>query len=184
MIPRRKNTNGDVTRRSSKLYTAYEVNLHFTPTISGFSCYPTTGIVGSRPFKNRYREVVFMLESKGLYASSNEIRRAVGCFNKFPDPDLTGVLQHSRAAFECVARKVTGYSNPKQKIYWILKQRPDILPDPLRKEALKLWTDASKKGAHIREGEDPTYTEAEWVVDTSIQLCMYMARKMDNGDGS
>ena len=181
MLPRKKNTNRYVTRRSSKLYTVYEVNLQFTPTISGFSCYPTTGIVGSRPFKNRYRKVVYMLESKGLYTSRNEIRRAVNCL-KFPDQDLPGAATHSRAAVECVAREVTGY--PKQDLYQILKQHPDILPDPLRKEALKLWRDASNKGAHLREGGEPTYAEAEWVVDTSIKLCLYLAHKIDNVDSS
>lgn len=184
MIPRRKNTNGDVTRRSSKLYTVYEVNLQFTPTISGFSCYPTTGIVGSRPFENRYRKVVNVLESKGLYTSRNEIQRAVNCL-RFLDPDLTGAATHSRAAVECVARKVTRY--PKKNLYQILKileQHPDILPAHLVEEGLELWRDASEKGAHLREGDKLTHAEAEWVVVISIKLCLYLAHKIDNVDSS
>lgn len=181
MIPRRKNTNGDVTRRPSKLYTVYEINLQFTSTIGGFSCYPTTGIVGSRPFKNRYRKVVYMLESKGLYTSSNAIQSAVNCL-KFPDQDLPGAVMHSRAVVECVAREVYGDRN--LMLPQILDLHPAILPAPLVEEARKLWRDASNKGAHLREGGEPTYAEAEWVVDTSIKLCLYLAHKIDNVDSS
>lgn len=183
MVPRKKNTNRYVTRRPSKLYTVYEIDLQFTSTISGFSCYPTTGIVGSRPFKNRHRKVVNVLESKGLYTSSNQIQRAVNCLNKFPDPDATGVFQHYRAALECVAREVTGCRN--LTLSQILKQLPDTIPDPYLREAVcELWRYVSDRGVHLREGDEPTYAEAELIDGMFGALCLYLAHKIDNVDSS
>ena len=133
--------------------------------------------ITSRPFEYKDRKVADVLESKGLYTSSNEIRRAIVCLYTY-DPDAPGALKHARAALECVAREVTGYRRLMLKD--ILDQVPDMFPDPYVKEVvLKLWGYMSDKGVHRREGDDPTYDEAELVVGVSNALCLYLARKYE-----
>ena len=187
MIPRRKNTNRYVTRRSSIRYIVYRRNLwstsrHNTPS----GChYRTTGIEDSKLSEYIRRIDLDTLKEKGLETSLRQLKEARGDILRRPDPDVTGAVQHSRAAVECVARKVTGY--PKKNLYQILKilkQHPDILPDHLAPKARKLWKDASNRGVHLSEGDEPTYAEAERVVVSTIVLCLYLACKIDNGDGS
>ena len=184
MIPRRKNTNGDVTRRSSIRYIVYRRNLwstsrHNTPN----GCpYRTTGIEDSKLSEYIKRIDLDTLKEKGLETSLRQLKEARGDILRRPDPDVTGAVQHSRTALECVAREVYGDRN--LLLPQILDQRPDILPASYVEKARELWKDASNKGAHLREGDEPTYAEAERVVVISVELCLYLARKIDNGDGS
>ena len=137
--------------------------------------YHSTRNVSSKPSQSTWGRGLAVLRGKGLETSRRELVEASRDITRRPKPDLTGAVQHSRAALECVARAVAGA--PGLVLSQILEQQPDILPDPLITEAaLKLWGYASDRGAHLREGNCPTYEEAELIVGLSSTLCLYLAR--------
>lgn len=141
---------------------------------SSFRCH-CTRITGSKLPYATWEKGLDVLERKGLETSRRELVEAGLDITRRPKPDLTGAVQHSRAALECVAREVAGARG--LMLSQILEQQPDILPDPsVKKAALKLWGCASDRGGHLREGDGPTYTEAKLIVVRSWRLCLYLAR--------
>lgn len=146
-------------------------------TPCSFLCH-CTRIAGSKPTHSTWEKGLDVLGSKGLETSRRELVEAGRDITRRPEPDLTGAVQHSRAALECVAREVAGHRD--MTLSKILSQPPDILPDThLKEAALKLWDCASDRGVHLREGDSPTYTEAKLIVVRSWWLCLYLARKYE-----
>jgi len=92
-----------------------------------------------------------------------------------PEPDLTGAIQHSMAALECVARDFCGDS--KTTLGELLKHYPEILPKPLDVAAEKVWGYASEMGRHIREGRVPKREEVEFIVGLAATVATYIIKK-------
>jgi hypothetical protein len=92
-----------------------------------------------------------------------------------PTPDLTGSIQHSLAALECVSREVVG--NKKATLGELINKNPNIVPPPLNDVISKIWGYSSEQGRHLREGRDPQYDEAELMVHLSATLCTYLSKK-------
>ena len=145
---------------------------------SSFRCHYTR-ITGSKLPYATWEKGLDVLERKGLETSRRELVEAGLDITRRPKPDLTGAVQHSRAALECVAREVAGARG--LVFSQILKKQPDILSDPLITEAvLKLCRYMSDRGVHRREGDDPpTFEDAELIVGISSTLCLYLARKYE-----
>ena len=85
---------------------------------------------------------------------------------------MTGAIQHSMAALECVFRNVVG--NPKATLGELLKKHPNIIPPPLDQSLDKLWGYASEFGRHIREDREPEFSEAQLVVGVSAAVVTYL----------
>ena len=51
------------------------------------------------------------LEKSNIPTSANEIKEAIRDLSRRPNPEITGSIQHSVAALECLCRKVTGETN-------------------------------------------------------------------------
>lgn len=112
------------------------------------------------------------LESSEMLTAKQELHEALKDLSKRPKPDITGAIQHSMAALECVMREVTG--NSKATLGDLLKKHPGIVPAPLDTALDKLWGFASEYGRHIREKKEPKFTEAQLVVGCCASLITYL----------
>lgn len=115
------------------------------------------------------------LETQTLITARNELHEARRDLSRRPSPDVTGAIQHSMAALECVAREACG--DEKATLGDIMKRHRDIVPRPLDEVIPKIWGYASENARHIREGGKPTFEEAELVVGIVSALSTYLAKK-------
>ena len=113
------------------------------------------------------------LSDAGLTTSATEIKEAINDLSRVPDPDITGAIQHA-GALECVARETVG---SKETLGALIKAHPEIVPAPINEVISKLFGFASEKGRHLKEGNLPTYEEAELVVHLASSLCTYLCKK-------
>lgn len=131
---------------------------------------------GNTDFEFEIKKTDALLEKVGLSTSASEIKAAISDLSKRPNPDITGSIQHGLAALECVAREVTGGSNAT--LGKILNDRPGIFPKPLDAAMEKIWGYASNMGRHLKEGNSPSYDEAEFAVYVSAAACSYLIKKL------
>ena len=136
---------------------------------------------GDEIFETDLKDVEETLANRKLYTSKVEIKEAIADLSRRPDPEITGAVQHSLAALECVCREVTG--DKKATLGSLIKSHPDIVPTPLNVAIEKIWGFSSEQGRHLQEGRVPDYDEAELLVHLSATLCSYLCKKhiMTNG---
>jgi len=115
------------------------------------------------------------LESCGLKTARQELHEAIIDLSRRPEPDISGSIQHSMAALECVAREIVG--NPKATLGEILKQKSGLIPKPLDDAVAKAWGYASEHARHIREGRESSYEEAELAVGICAAVSTYLVKK-------
>ena len=135
---------------------------------------------GEEEFETSVHTAGELLEESGRRTARREIREAIGDLSRRPDPDVTGAIHHAMAALECFAREVCG--EPKATLGELLKRRPDLLPRPLGKGIEGAWGYASEMARHIREGREPSFAEAEFMVGLCASSITYLARKLDAAD--
>ena len=141
-----------------------------------------TGLIdirGSHSFEDTLKTAHRALESSSLTTASAEIDQALKDLSRRPKADVTGALQHSLAALECVARSVTG--DPKATLGHIISKNRQLVPAPLDRAVEKLWGYASERGRHLREGELPSFDEAQLAVSIAAALCTYLAKDSKSG---
>lgn len=109
--------------------------------------------------------------------AAQEIHEALQDLGRRPSPDLTGAVQHSMAALECVARSAT--DEESATLGKILNRHPDLIPAPLNVAVEKAWGFASEMGRHVREGRTIAYEEAELVVMMAAAAASYLDRKLN-----
>ena len=130
---------------------------------------------GSEGFEHTLAEARKELAEAGRATASSEIHQAISDLSRRPEPDITGAIQHSLAALECVARDVTG--DNKATLGKILSRNPGLVPTPLDQALDKIWGFASEQGRHLREGRMPNYEEAELAVQIAAAACRYLSKK-------
>lgn len=130
---------------------------------------------GEEAFEQKIAEVVGILGYEGFLTSQNEIHEALKDMSKRPTPDITGSVQHSIAALECLCREITG--DKKATLGKLINDNPNIVPKPLDNVIKEIFGFASEQGRHLREGGAPNYEEAELVVHLSASLCTYLTKK-------
>lgn len=131
-------------------------------------------IRGNETFEEEISATSSTLKDAGLSTSAEEIKQAILDLSQLPEPDITGAVQHSGAALECVARKVTG---SKDTLGTLIKAHPEIVPAPIDVVISKLFGFASEMGRHLKEGIVPSFEEAELIVHLSASLCSYLTKK-------
>ena len=129
---------------------------------------------GDDAFEEKMAESATILSEAGLDTSANELKEALKDLSKKPEPEITGAIQHSVAALECVARKVSG---SKETLGQLIKDNPDIVPRPTDEIVSKIFGYASEWGRHLKEGRNPDYEEAELIVHLSASFCSYLSKK-------
>ena len=130
---------------------------------------------GPEAIQNVVNKTKSLLISNDQKTAHQELHEALVDLSRRPNPDISGAIQHSMAALECVAREVTG--NPKATLGEIIKRNPTLIPKPLDDAVVKAWGFASEYARHIREGRLPSYEEAELVVGMCASLSNYLVKK-------
>ena len=130
---------------------------------------------GSETFEFAVKGALNVLEDTERSTAHTELVEALGDLSRRPKADTTGAIQHAMAALECVARDITG--NPKSTLGKIVKENPRLLPKPLDQAVEKAWGYASESGRHLREGDSPKFAEAEFIVNISGAICLYLVNK-------
>lgn len=133
-------------------------------------------IRGEESFEVTVRQASNLLEVAGLRVAHHEMHQALADLSRRPAPDVTGAIQHSMAALECVAREATG--NPKATLGELVKKYPDLLPKPLDDALGKIWGFTSERGRHLRENDAPDVREAELVVELAGSITSYLVKKL------
>lgn len=153
-----------------------DINDYFTEKGIGWKL--SKGIIeirGEEAFEQKNAEAVDVLYKAKLITSQNEIQEALKDMSKRPTPDITGSVQHSVAALECLCREITG--DKKATLGKLINDNPNIVPKPLDNVIKEVFGFASEQGRHLREGGGPNYEEAELVVHLSASLCAYLTKK-------
>lgn len=130
---------------------------------------------GDKEFETAISVVEVVLEERGIKTAQTEIKEAIIDMSRRPNPDITGAIQHSLAALECVVREVTG--SPKQTLGDLIKNNNAIVPSPLDVAITKMWGFSSEQGRHLQEGREPSFEEAELMVHLSASICTYLSKK-------
>ena len=131
---------------------------------------------GDDIFENDLKLAQTTLEERHFDDSKREIAEAVRDMSRKPNPDVTGAIQHSIAALECVSRKISG--DEKDTLGDVIKKHPELVPQPLNEAISKIWGFSSEQGRHLREGRAPQIEEAELLVHLSASVCLYLLKKM------
>ena len=132
---------------------------------------------GTETFEASILKARSLLVESGRTTAEAELREAIGDLSRRPEPDLTGAIQHSMAALECVARDIC--KKPKLTLGDLLKKEGQNLgiPKPLDDAVEKAWGYASEMGRHIREGRMPDRAEAELIVGICATISTYLCQK-------
>jgi len=156
---------------------AEEINRYFR--VNGYGWQLADGqiqVKGSESFEETIHSARQVLAETARNTADTELHQALLDLSRRPEADVTGAIQHSIAALECVMRDVTG--DPKSTLGDLLKRYPDAFPKPVDQSVEKAWGYASEMGRHLREGRPPTFEEAELIVGLAGVLCRYLVRKV------
>lgn len=110
-----------------------------------------------------------------VQTTKSEMDKAIQCLSIRENPDLTGAVQHSMAALECLSRYETGC---KLTLGKLLDKYPTLFPAPLNSVADQLFGYASNNGRHLLEGKEPAFDEAQLIVHITAALCTYLGVKL------
>lgn len=153
-----------------------EINSFFIDTGIGWKL--IDGLVeirGTEIFENVTTQVVSILDESCFKTAKNEMHESLSDLARRPDPDVSGALHHAMAALECVSREICGERNAT--LGDLMKRNKNFVPRPLDEVVSKSWGYASEYARHVREGQTPTFDEAELVVGISAVMCIYLLRK-------
>lgn len=167
----------------SEGYFSEEINKYFRDKGIGYQV--VKGRVefrGSEAFEVPVRGALEELAQSGRATAHSELGEALRDISRRPEPDVTGAVQHSMAALECLARDISGRS--KDTLGDIAESHPELFPRPLEEVVKKLWGFSSNKARHLKEGGAVEFEEAELVVHTASALCSYLIHKFDDGSRS
>lgn len=152
------------------------LNIHFREAGIGWQL--VNGVIqvrGPEGFEVTTRGAIATLEASGKPTARQELHEALRDLSRRPGPDVTGAVQHTIAALECVARDMSGDS--KATLGVLLDKKRVSLPPPLDEAATKLWGYACNMARHIKEGNSIAYEEAELLVTIASALATYLVKK-------
>ena len=153
-----------------------ELNAYFVENGIGWKL--VTGKIevrGAEVFEQSVKQAESVLQASGFSTARSELHEALGDLSRRPTPDVTGAIQHSMAALECVAR--VACADEKATLGEIMKRYRDLIPKPLDEAVTKIWGFASENARHIAEGREPSFEEAELVVGMVASVVTYLAKK-------
>lgn len=121
------------------------------------------------------RQSLRLLDTNDNYQTTHkELHHAISDLSIRPESDNTGAVQHSMAALECFMRDVC---DSKDTLGRILQKNKGIIPNPLPDAIEKLWGYASENGRHLKEGQIPTYADAQLIVGICATIITYLLTK-------
>lgn len=156
----------EAERLINKLFDEYELPFHLQEWIVVYR--------GHGNFEQVIRSTVTSLQEANRLTAKQEMEEAIQDLSRRPNPDISGAIQHSMAALECVLRTDTG---DKATLGELLKKNPNLIPKPLDDCIQKAWGYASERGRHLHEGRNPNYQEAELIVHLCAVIINYLNQK-------
>ncbi|ACM21206.1 hypothetical protein Geob_2862 [Geotalea daltonii FRC-32] len=154
----------------------YEMNEYFIENGIGWKLTEAgIEIRGPATFEQTFHNAVEQLQGSGFFVAKNELKESLHDLSRRPVPDITGAIQHSMAAMECVAREACG--DKKATLGDIMKRYAGLIPRPLDDAVSKAWGFASENARHLRETSNPSFDEAELIVGMSCAIASYLAKK-------
>jgi len=157
---------------------AYQEGLNELFSENGIGWAMEDGLIvtrGSEMFAMASKEASKMMIVTGRQVAAREMHEALADLSRRPAADITGAIQHSMAALECVTRDILG--QPNKTLGQLISELS--LPRPLDVALEKLWGFASEQGRHMREGRSPRFEDAELVVTVSSAVSVYLLRTGD-----
>lgn len=170
------NRNVQHEREPQPAVFADELNRYFRRSGIGWQLVDgQVRVRGEEAFERTVDEAEARLRETGRGTAANEIQQALLDLSRRPNADVTGALQHSLAAVECVMRDVCGDANAT--LGALLVRYRGRIPPPLDQAVEKIWGFASEQGRHLREGREPSLDEAEFAVHVAAATATYLAKK-------
>lgn len=137
---------------------------------------------GPEIFEEFVRKAMELTAASGRTVAKNELKEALHDLSRRPEPEVTGAIQHSMAALECVARDVTG--QPSLTLGDWVRKNSTAFPQPIGAAVEKLWGYASQYGRHVQEGKPADFHEAQMVVGVVGALSVYLLQKAQCNSGA
>jgi hypothetical protein len=131
---------------------------------------------GTETFEVTVRSAILAASENRKSVAQSELHEALRDLSRRPVPDISGAIQHSMAALECVARDVAG--DPKSTLGELIKKNPSLLPPPLGPALSQIWGFASNNGRHLQDGQPPSFDEAELIVSLAGALSTFLFKKI------
>jgi hypothetical protein len=128
----------------------------------------------SEPNEALIHESIKKLEKDKHTNAGKELMEAYSDISRRPTPDLTGAIQHSRAALECVVRTIT--NNPKDTLGKLINDNKNLFPGAIKKIVDGIHGYSSEEGVHIDEMTNPTFKTAELMVSLSSAFCSFLLK--------
>lgn len=135
------------------------------------------GIVtrGSEAFEGTVKTAVAVLVEDKKTTAAGHFQFAINALSARPKANTSGAVAHATNAVECVLGEVTGQTMTLGKY---LDKNPALFHPALKKGLDGIYGYASDEGArHGKEGTEPSYEEAEFVVATCAAVCTLLTRK-------
>lgn len=124
---------------------------------------------GDEGFQEAVKTATSQLQENQRPTAASRIQSAVKALSERPRADTPGAVSHSTSAMECVLHDITGESMPLGKY---LDKHQKLFHPALKKALDGLYGFASDAGArHGKEGTEPTFEEAQFVVTTCAAVC-------------
>ncbi|MBO7566851.1 MAG: hypothetical protein J6T60_07135 [Bacteroidales bacterium] len=136
---------------------------------------------GDDAFEQSINNAVGCISTSNPDAHS-EIKKALVDISKRPEPDITGAVQHSMAALECLCRAY--FSDSKSNLKMLINKYRDRIPKPLDEVMERLFGFASNHGRHLKEGGMPTFKDAELTVHICASLIVYFKKLSESDNNS
>lgn len=130
-------------------------------------------IRGEEDYERTIVDAQASLEAEDRETAALELEEALQDLSRRPEPDITGAIQHSMAALECLAKDISGKSN--RTLGDLIKGLN--LPAPVDQAVEKMWGFASNQGRHVAEGKRPDFPEAMLTVHFCSAIISYLMQK-------
>jgi hypothetical protein len=130
---------------------------------------------GNGAFESTVQTAIVVLEGDAKPTAAGHLQFAISALSTRPNPNTSGAVAHATSAVECVLGGITGEAMTLGKY---LDKHPGLFHPALKKGLDGIYGYASDEGArHGKEGTEPKWEEAEFVVAACAAVCTLLTRK-------
>ena len=127
---------------------------------------------GDEGFQEAIKTARSELQGNKRPTAASHIESAVKSLSERPNADTSGAVSRSTNAVECVLHDITGETMTLGKY---LDKHPKLFHPAFKKALDGVYGFASDSGArHGKEGTEPTFAEAQFVVTTCAGACTFL----------
>ena len=130
---------------------------------------------GDESFAQAINDTVRQLQAAQRPTAADHIQSAVHDLSLKPKPNTSGAVAHSTSAVECVLHDMVGKAMTLGKY---LDKYPKLFPTTIKDALDSIYGYACQEGArHGKEGTQPSFEEAHFVVTTCSAICALLNAK-------